>query len=1246
MSMSNARRAIWALQKTLQALTAFGRKHMYTILGLAALLVITIVVFRNWIFTSQWPAGGDVLGFISREYIYSRDYRWLFVWRPNSFGYPEGLNPLDFFFLLLHFVAGNAVNTAKIFAISSFVLAGFAMCAFGYHYTRRHLPALAGSLIYILNGQFLTQLTEAHLDIMFSYAVAPIIFLLLDRAMEKGQLKDIAVISILFGIIMIGFQPQMLFIYGPFAVLFVIINVLSPQKLMRFRDAVKLRLKRVIIILALAVMLSAFFWAPLLFNVRAPYLSTHFSRGNLEDAYISGYKTFSEAFALSGKESWGYINVVDVTKGASLQILPVPTILLLVFAFAYVITLVFRLNRYSFFFGLATLLSIILSMGPYAFESPFLWAWSNIPYFQSFRAISRWGMMTALSTSFFVCVAVSILTGYVQKFLQKPEAKLEVGVDVHRDLEKPRSLRFSLPDFDRLSHSIRRFVFYVAILASVAIFLSGFISTWFLFSNGLQVYTPPKDYLQPYEYLSNISGDYKIVSVSRSGADWYSASNESIDFAYNSMLTSVGWSHDLGYESTFIHDKPTLQDGGLSANFVNYLRYLAENNITRNLLKFVGAFNYKYIVIPPYATEDVRDFFVSQYGGHLIYNQSNSIILQNEFYVPRISTPAQVAYVIGAPESLSSLCDIDAFNFGKTAVILANQVDNFSALINNGLSSSAAIVFADANVSDLVMMPSSDVHLTFLANYGIQSLNDSAYWVKSDWWTNTGALVLGGDTLTTFGKNQINIPIELDAEGDYDIMIRAAFAPDRGKLLVSMDGFPLADIVPYHADYQLGLRWINLTSSYHLEAGSHLITLLNDGTGHNDLDAIAVVEHSKLLHQEEETSNALQSFKGKILYIIEAEKAFSQTLSEGWFVSTVPGEGYALHMEDGINIAPQASASASSVSSNLIAQNAIDGSLSTRWASSPGAPQWLEVTFSTPKEINGVRIAFEAAYAKDYSIQTWNGTEWVDQIIVENNTLLNRQDMFAQPVTAEKLRILVTSDPAYDMVSIWDLQVLSYSNVPSSEIFVPRKGEYNFAARLFPDEASNGTLYLKVDENLLSVNYVANEREASWVELGSALLDVGEHKISVLASGSITLDKIGVYSTSDNESTIDDVFRSDSPVPSVSYEEVNPCKYVAHVSCTSPFLLVFSESQHPLWKAYVDNNEISPMTVNSLANGFFINRTGSFDVVIYFTGQDVANIGLLISVGSVILVVAAVMLKSNIIKKLKRFTPRKHTVSL
>jgi hypothetical protein len=303
-------------------------------------------------------------------------------------------------------------------------------------------------------------------------------------------------------------------------------------------------------------------------------------------------------------------------------------------------------------------------------------------------------------------------------------------------------------------------------------------------------------------------------------------------------------------------------------------------------------------------------------------------------------------------------------------------------------------------------------------------------------------------------------------------------------------------------------------------------------------------------------------------------------------------------------------------------------------------PQWLEVTFSAPKEIDGAEIDFEASYAKDYRIQTWNGTAWVDQIVVENNSLLERQHVFAHPVTTQKVCVLITAAPRNNVVSIRELKLFSDTNAPSSQIFVPRSGEYNFAARLFPD-GTNGTFCLKVDGQIFSVSCPANLSAATWFELGSAPLSVGEHNVTVYALGNVTLDKIGVYSASNNTPTIDDVFNSDLSAPSVTYQEVNPCKYVAHVNCTSPFLLVFSESYHPLWKAYVDNQEVSPVIVDSLVNGFFINRTGNFDVTLYFTGQDTVNIGLIITFGGIILVIVLVLATSAPGRKMRRFMNRK-----
>jgi len=533
----------------------------------------------------------------------------------------------------------------------------------------------------------------------------------------------------------------------------------------------------------------------------------------------------------------------------------------------------------------------------------------------------------------------------------------------------------------------------------------------------------------------------------------------------------------------------------------------------------------------------------------------------------------------------------------------------------------------------------NDSYLIFPADYGAPSLNVTGYWIKGNWWNEDGASVLGGRTLTTYGSTPINIPFEIKTEGNYEIWIRVGYAPNRGKMLASIDSLPIDEITP-ESGFWSGLKWVNLTPSFHLETGSHIITLTNDGTGYNDVDAIAIAPQGQVDYQRSGMLDLLGAFHGKILYLIEAEEAFSEKVPRGWSIRTYPnkGEGYVLHMENCFSISPEAKASASSTSSGHEAQNAIDGDFNTRWASSSGMPQWLEMNWPTPQELLGLGINFENAIAKDYRIQTWNGTQWIDQVSVENNSLLFRSHKFPEPVTTDKVRILVTSAPAFDVVSIFEVEAYSTSKMVSSKILIPRKGEYSFSARMIQDENANGTLFLKVDDRLFSAyspTSPINETEFSWQQLGSTYLDIGEHNVSISAVGNVDLDQIGVYSSENDTSSLAELFGSSLSSPYTSYVKISPCEYHVHVNCTKPFLLVFSESYNPLWKAYFDDKEVSPIVADSLVNGFFINRTGEFDVTLYFTGQKYADLGLMISGGSAIFIIISVLAKFILPKRFR-----------
>ncbi|MEY9907261.1 hypothetical protein ABIA35_003490 [Catenulispora sp. MAP12-49] len=81
---------------------------------------------------------------------------------------------------------------------------------------------------------------------------------------------------------------------------------------------------------------------------------------------------------------------------------------------------------------------------------------------------------------------------------------------------------------------------------------------------------------------------------------------------------------------------------------------------------------------------------------------------------------------------------------------------------------------------------------------------------------------------------------------------------------------------------------------------------------------------------------------------------------------------------NGTNLSQGKPATASSTeSSSYPASNAVDGNSSTRWSSQFSDPQWLQVDLGTPQTFTKVVLSWEAAYGKDYQIQTSNdATNW------------------------------------------------------------------------------------------------------------------------------------------------------------------------------------------------------------------------------------------------------------------------------
>jgi hypothetical protein len=93
---------------------------------------------------------------------------------------------------------------------------------------------------------------------------------------------------------------------------------------------------------------------------------------------------------------------------------------------------------------------------------------------------------------------------------------------------------------------------------------------------------------------------------------------------------------------------------------------------------------------------------------------------------------------------------------------------------------------------------------------------------------------------------------------------------------------------------------------------------------------------------------------------------------------------------------------------------------------------------------------------------------------------------------------------------------------------------------------------------------------------------------------------------------------------SITYEKINPTKYIVHINASKPFFLVFSESYHKDWIAYVDGQQVPNeyhFIANGFANGWYINKTGTYTITLEFWPQRLFYIGSTISITTLTLCV-------------------------
>lgn len=316
------------------------------------------------------------------------------------------------------------------------------------------------------------------------------------------------------------------------------------------------------------------------------------------------------------------------------------------------------------------------------------------------------------------------------------------------------------------------------------------------------------------------------------------------------------------------------------------------------------------------------------------------------------------------------------------------------------------------------------------------------------------------------------------------------------------------------------------------------------------------------------------------------------------------------------NIAPEGKANASSIeNSQYLPENAIDGNLQTRWSSQRYVPQWLEIDWEGTRRISKISIVFEAAYAQDYEIETWNDTSWETQLTVQNNTSTEISYSFSIPIDTTRLRLYFTkASDHFSSVSLWGLEV--YGRTIGIQEFLGVLGikqvivEKNIIVGNLSDpnalnlaEDPDFILDKEWDEVALFNNTYALQR----LYVGDNVIGYGTlDELRAVAEGSKwgTLQhSVLVNSTFKLQTTNDKLM-----LPAdFTWTELSPTSFEAGLDSKGACILVLMESYDPNWKAFVNGQPISEdnhFEVNGYANGWLVNATGVTGIKIDYEAQN------------------------------------------
>jgi len=174
--------------------------------------------------------------------------------------------------------------------------------------------------------------------------------------------------------------------------------------------------------------------------------------------------------------------------------------------------------------------------------------------------------------------------------------------------------------------------------------------------------------------------------------------------------------------------------------------------------------------------------------------------------------------------------------------------------------------------------------------------------------------------------------------------------------------------------------------------------------------------------------------------------------------------------------------------------------------------------------------------------------------------------------------------------------------VISKHVQIGRSGTYELVAR------GKGSLGLNISESSIELESDSMEN----IHGGEIELKEGEHNLNISIGNGSILDFVSLSEKPGYE-------ENSTSARIIEYEMINPTLWKVKIDSSEPFLLGFAESYSRFWELRMNGKVIEPIELYGKMNGYWIDEAGELEITMRYSSQDSYEIGMGISILTVIL---------------------------